>query len=764
MKSIKLNNINKSIRFKLVLVYIVTLVVALVVTTVIDYDKSRKILISSLEETLTSLAVSSSNEVALWLEGRKSEVAALANTPLITSGADEAKLAFLAAETRRNNLYETFFIADDKGDYIITSGAPGNVKDRDYFKKVMLGETVVSDPVVSRATGKTVIAVASPIRMANGTTGLLGGTVLIDDLSKRIDSIKVGKTGYAYMVQGDGLVIAHPNKDMVMKSNLIKDSSLDINLREAMQKVVRGDRGISHYTFDGVDKYVAYTPVPGTNWGMAMTESMAELSARLTSLPVFTLLVALIIAALTVIISKIMLTKMISSPIENIQELMARAEQGDLTVRGQVLSGDEIGQLTASFNCFIEKIQQMIRNILESAVSFNKSLSDMFNIASTMAAGSEEMDAKTHNVNKALAQITERIEGTASASSDTSSNINMVVSAVEEMYSTIQKLAAASEQASVSVDQVSVASEQIAASIDKISHSAQDMSASVNSVATAVKEINISLNEVSLSCERSTRVTGDAETKARDTKEIIEKLTNSSKQIGKIINVINDIADQTNMLALNAAIEAAGAGEAGRGFAVVANEVKELAKQTAEATDEIGQQIETMQANMLGAVKAVETITQVIEEINGITNTIASAVTEQSATTGEISKSIILSAEKVNIITREIVDVAANSQDAANNISEISKGMQEIAHSANEISIAANDVAENTLKASDKVTQIARDAAEISEGAGEIAQSMSEISQTSSETAAGAEETSNSARGLADMFEELEALCKQFKV
>jgi methyl-accepting chemotaxis protein len=129
----------------------------------------------------------------------------LAATPLIISGKDAAKLSFLSSELQRNKLYETYFIANIQGDYIITSGAKGNVRDREYFKKVMeTGETFVSNPVVSRATGNTVVVVAAPIKEDGKITGLLGGTVLTDDLSRRIAAIKVEQTGYAYLVQGDG--------------------------------------------------------------------------------------------------------------------------------------------------------------------------------------------------------------------------------------------------------------------------------------------------------------------------------------------------------------------------------------------------------------------------------------------------------------------------------------------------------------------------------------------------------------------------------
>ena len=191
-----------------------------------------------------------------------------------------------------------------------------------------------------------------------------------------------------------------------------------------------------------------------------------------------------------------------------------------------------------------------------------------------------------------------------------------------------------------------------------------------------------------------------AQQRAQQTNEIIKRLNTSSKQIGKIVNVINDIADQTNMLALNAAIEAAGAGEAGKGFAVVANEVKELAKQTAEATEEIAQQIEDMQNNMSQAVEAVETINKVIEETTQITNAIAAAVTEHSALTGEISTSILDAASEVNLISEEIQEVAEKSEGAAQNAGRPRPVPQEIARSAQELSQAANEVAHKTEESS----------------------------------------------------------------
>lgn len=255
-----------------------------------------------------------------------------------------------------------------------------------------------------------------------------------------------------------------------------------------------------------------------------------------------------------------------------------------------------------------------------------------------------------------------------------------------EIEGIIKKIASASSITSAGVEEVNGLVEQIANSTNNVSNFTADVSGSVNSVVLAMKEINISLNEISQNCGRSKNITADAEMKATNTNEIIEKLSLSSRQIGKVVKVINEIADQTNMLALNAAIEAAGAGEAGKGFAVVAGEVKALARQTAESTEEIGQQIETMQQNMSDAVTAMGTILLVIDEMSSITNTIAAAVSEQSTVSGSISNAIIGAAEKISLITERTGDIATSSQNAAKSVLEASIGIRALSATASELS------------------------------------------------------------------------------
>ncbi|MCP4031850.1 MAG: hypothetical protein GY734_11495, partial [Herbaspirillum sp.] len=180
--------------------------------------------------------------------------------------------------------------------------------------------------------------------------------------------------------------------------------------------------------------------------------------------------------------------------------------------------------------------------------------------------------------------------------------------------------------------------------VKQVAKSGGDMRAQIDSVASSVEEMTASLNEVAKNTAKGSRISQNASRRTEQVNVRMDALVTASNQIGKVIGVIKDIADQTNMLALNATIEAAGAGDAGKGFAVVAGEVKELAKQSADATGEISAQIEEIQKSVSDAVQAIEDINKVISETASINEMIAASVEEQTATANEISKSVAGSA------------------------------------------------------------------------------------------------------------------------
>jgi len=264
-------------------------------------------------------------------------------------------------------------------------------------------------------------------------------------------------------------------------------------------------------------------------------------------------------------------------------------------------------------------------------------------------------------VNQTLEAIVEPLKVTAQ-------NATTLASSSEELTAVSQQMAGNAEETATQANVVSAASEQV--------------SKNVASVASASEEMQSSIREIAKNANESARVAKNAVSVAHSTNETVKKLGESSQEIGNVIKVITSIAQQTNLLALNATIEAARAGEAGKGFAVVANEVKELAKQTAKATEDIGQKIDAIQGDTKGAVKAIEEIGTIINQINDISNSIASAVEEQTVTTNEIGRSVTEAAKGVGDIAKNIGGVAVAAKNTTQGANDTQKASQELSQMA----------------------------------------------------------------------------------
>ena len=333
----------------------------------------------------------------------------------------------------------------------------------------------------------------------------------------------------------------------------------------------------------------------------------------------------------------IILTRSIVKPLERGVKMMENMADGDITTRLSMDRKDEIGVLARA----MDGLASSLASIMEELKSNSEIL----------AASADEMSA---------------------TSSQISSN-------AEEMSSQANSVASSSEQASVNINNMSAA--------------ADGMSVSVRSVASSIEEMSASINEVAKQCQNELRIVNAANAKAEATETIMERLGTSANEIGRIVDVIKTIASQTNLLALNATIESASAGEAGKGFAVVANEVKELARQTSSATEEIAKQIEGIQENATQAVKAIEEIVEVINEINGISQTIVSAVDQQAATVSEISISVSGSSDSAN-------EIARNVQETASGLTQISSNIQGVSYASSDTAQGIIQVKENSVELS----------------------------------------------------------------
>ena len=335
-----------------------------------------------------------------------------------------------------------------------------------------------------------------------------------------------------------------------------------------------------------------------------------------------------------------LISRRITRPIITASDMLKDIAQGegDLTRRLVVDSRDEVGEMAKWFNMFVENIQRIIGLVQQNARQVNDSSSELKTIAEQMSAGAGQ----------------------------TSDRANTVAAASEEMSTNMNSVAAAMEEAATNVGMV----------------------------ASAAEEMTATINEIAQNTEKARGITGDAVNQAASASSQVAELGTAAQEIGKVVEAITEISEQVNLLALNATIEAARAGEAGKGFAVVANEIKDLARQTAEATGEIKSRVESIQNSTEGTVTEIGGITHVVDEVNTIVSTIATAVEEQSVTTNEIASNVSQAAQGIEEVNENVAQSSSVSTEISKDISEVTQAANDISNSSSQISMSAESLNE----------------------------------------------------------------------
>jgi methyl-accepting chemotaxis protein len=336
-------------------------------------------------------------------------------------------------------------------------------------------------------------------------------------------------------------------------------------------------------------------------------------------------------AVLIGIVLAVFITRSITGPANQVI-LMVRdiAEgQGDLTRRLTYDANDEIGELAKWFNAFLERLQAMILDIADNSGTMGTSSDRLLAIAGSMSRGAENMSARVASVAGAAADMSASIETISTAMNEASSTAGLVASATEEMNASIGEIAKRAETANTISE-------------------------------TAVKE-------------------------AEKARALMACLGTAAMEIGKVSETINDISGKTNLLALNATIEASRAGEAGKGFAVVANEIKQLARQTFDATDHINRQISGIQDSTNNATQGMNAITGIINEVNSVISMIASTIEEQSITTHEIAENVAQSSRAISQVTTQVEEGSRFAGKIAAEISEVNSAAAGISESSSEV-------------------------------------------------------------------------------
>ena len=518
---------------------------------------------------------------------------------------------------------------------------------RDWYKESMKnkGETIISPPYVSASTGKMVVTIS---RASKDNSGVIGIDILLASIQAITNQVKIGDKGYAILLDKDRKYIAHPTIEGGTEAK-----------EEFYNKMYEQENGTFNYNFEGSEKIMKYITNDLTGWKIAGTVFSKEISDA--AAPIFKNTVLVIVVALIVgIVIIYFIVNSIIKPISRLKEQAITVSNGDLTENIEINSKDEIGDLAHAFNDMAQKLRGVIHQINSSAEH--------------VAASSQQLQATSEQATRATEQISTAIQEVASGSETQVASSQQSAIAMEEVSSGIQRIAEFSAAVKDSAEEATTLSEEGYVSLQN-----------------AIQQMD--------SIESGTQATTVA----------IKKLIESSREISNIIDVITNIADQTNLLSLNAAIEAARAGEHGKGFSVVAEEVRKLAEQSRASANQIVELIVEIQndteiANkeMVGNIKEVDLGKKVIQK------------------TGESFKQVLNAVRHVNV---QIQEVSATSEQISTNTEEVTASVEGLAL----IAKAASEESQNVAASSEEQLASMEEITASSEALSKLAQDLQEL-------------------------------------
>ena len=461
---------------------------------------------------------------------------------------------------------------------------------------------------------------------------------------RAISEMRFGNGDYIYITDANNIMLMHPIKaELVgvdMNTSRDKSKQQTFYLRELRENTMNSPdgRGYVNYIWPrpgeetGSPKLGAAHKVSEWDWMICSGVYTNDVSKAFWK-SFGTLSVLMLAMLLVLVLLSSVVIRMINTPLAKITKDMGRLAEGELEIDIDFIERqNEIGELARALGVFKENAMENLR-LKEDQERLEKQAAE--------------------DRRRATLELADRIE--------------------ERMQSVMESVAAAATELAHSAEEMQVNAGATSDRSASVAAAAEQAAANVATVASAAEELAATVNEISQQVSNAVQVASEAVNGSVKVSGQMEALNKTARQIGEILELINSIAEQTNLLALNATIEAARAGESGKGFAVVAAEVKTLANQTAEATDDIARQINEVQSATQEATSSIQAIRETIEKISEVSSSIAGAVEEQSATTSEIAQNVQQAATGTNDVTRNIADVsdaASSTGSIAHNVSD----------------------------------------------------------------------------------------------
>lgn len=654
-----------SLKVKISIILLLIISIPLSLSGFISYRLASNALQTTIEEELkkTTSATASSIVDELQAVGTDLKIAAMNETlgASIARGTDsslkKSAYDYIAGIQKENaEMIETLLVVDKTGKALVTSSSDTpelNVADRDYFQKSLQGAQSISGVIVSRDSGKAVVAISQPLIHNGQTVGALIGTISFERISRAASQVKIGENGYSYMVDRTGLIVSHPKTEKVLKESIDGNSNKELN--DLVQLMKAGEESSGFYTYDGVYKYVTFKPAG--SWVVATTANYDEYMASAINIRKETIWITVSCIVFFLILAYFLTSRSIITPIKKLEKAMAQAGEGDLTVHTRIKTGDELEALSDSFNTMIDNQGAIILRI-RSGSEVLTSMSE------ELASSSEEISAS-----------------------------------IEEISSSTQEIASGAEKSNQSV----ISASEVLVQLSSLVQLAQNKAAATTDNANRTNEAAQAGRSM---VTRTVQAMDIISTSTNETEAMLKMINELSDKVAVIIETINAIAQQTNLLALNAAIEAARAGEHGRGFSVVAGEVRKLSDESNVRANEISELVLGMIARiqqaviaMRGASDAVtegvkivhetdEAFIHIIDSVEGITGNVREIldITQDEVAT---SDQIIRLIDSMGTISEHAM---ANSETVASATEEQAVTVNNLAASAEEVSAMANEL------------------------------------------------------------------------
>ncbi|MHC1790923.1 methyl-accepting chemotaxis protein [Solidesulfovibrio sp.] len=535
--------------------------------------------------------------------------------------------------------------------------AIGKVKvdDRDYFAAALReGKSdVVSKAIISRTTGKAAVVLAQPVRDAAGkTVGVINTGMDLESLTADLAATKIGQTGYAFILDAQGMILAHPDKSLLMKTDF---AATEIGRRIL---ATTGNAVIEYRDASGAH-LAAVTRDPKTGWLVVVEAPLEEFGAYADaathqSAAIALALTVAILAAIIVLLGVAVLGKLRAC-----MEFAAAVAKGDLDRRLAIVSGDELQTLGEALTAMTASIKD---NLAQARAKGEEAMAQADRAAKALDEAKASQEAAEAAKSQGMVLAADRLQGVMEALTDVA----------EQLSREIGTVTASVEEQERRTTETATAMEEMNATVLEVAKNASEASSKADAARSQAVEGRTVV-------ERSMAAISRVDTVSREVKAGMDELGAKAQAIGAIMNVISDIADQTNLLALNAAIEAARAGDAGRGFAVVADEVRKLAEKTMSATKEVGASIGAIQKGATDSMAKVDEATQAVAHATELAGASEEALRQIVALVDDTSsqvQGIAAAAEEQSATSEEI----NRAEEAVSRLSsEIAHGMRESA-------------------------------------------------------------------------------------